>query len=357
MPQVPAAAVPRVPGGVAAGAAGAGRSGRCGGRAGRRARRGSRVRVRVRVHSTPRAPSRRRPSPRWQPGQGQRRQRVRDVSAPQGRQRPPEQAQPAATARHREHGEARDAARRFRSSVWQARLPEQLQAPPPPALLLSQQHQPRQHLRPHLRQMPPWRRWPEPRTEPPPVPELLPLAAKVHRPARAAGRGEAAAPPRRLESPPGPARTAPHPAPFPGQQPGRRGGGAGEGAAAAADSTPETDVDRSAASAPLLPLLPLLPWQCVRAPGLLEARVRHLRRAAGPAGWTETELPSLLLPGLKCANELGNNLEDVADHTVVRDLEDRRVPVLVDGDDHLRGLHAGPVLDRAGNAQRDIQLW
>ena len=266
------------------------------------------------------------------------------LPAPRGRQRPPEQAQAAATARHRGHGEARDAARWFPSSVWRARLPEQLQAPPPPALLLSQQHQPRQHLRPHLRQMPPRRRWPEPRTEPPPVPEPLPPAAKVRRPARAAGRGEAAAPPRRPESPSGPARTAPHPVPFPGQQPGRR-------ARRPRPIPPrkQTPTDR--------PLLPLLPWQCGRAPGLLEARVRHLRRAAGPAGWTETELPSLLLPGLKCANELGNNLEDVADHTVVRDLEDRRVPVLVDGDDHLRGLHAGPVLDRAGNAQRDIQLW
>src|SRR5574341_1880141 len=45
--------------------------------------------------------------------------------------------------------------------------------------------------------------------------------------------------------------------------------------------------------------------------------------------------------------ELGQHLEKITDHPVVRDLEDRRVLVLVDGDDDLRGPHPREVLDRA----------
>src|SRR6478672_3737820 len=53
---------------------------------------------------------------------------------------------------------------------------------------------------------------------------------------------------------------------------------------------------------------------------------------------------------------LRDDLEQVADDAVVRQLEDRRLVVLVDRDDRLGRLHAGPVLDRAGDAERDVQL-
>src|SRR5690349_4482209 len=56
------------------------------------------------------------------------------------------------------------------------------------------------------------------------------------------------------------------------------------------------------------------------------------------------------------ARERGNDLEDVADDAVVGDLEDRRLLVLVDGDDRLRRAHAGEVLNGAGDADRDVQL-
>jgi hypothetical protein len=141
------------------------------------------------------------------------------------------------------------------------------------------------------------------------MPEPVPLAAKVRRPARAEGHGEAAATLRRPRPPQRPERSP-----------------------------------------------PLLLSERVRAPRPLAAKVRRPARGAGPAGYSVTELPSLLLPSLKCADQLGHHLEDVAHHAEVGDLEDRRVPILVDGDDRLRGLHAGPVLNRAGNAQRDIQL-
>ena len=57
----------------------------------------------------------------------------------------------------------------------------------------------------------------EPRKEP--IPKPRPLAAKARRPARAAGHGEAAAPPRRLRSLQGPERTMPHPVPLPASFP------------------------------------------------------------------------------------------------------------------------------------------
>ena len=46
----------------------------------------------------------------------------------------------------------------------------------------------------------------------------------------------------------------------------------------------------------------------------------------------------------------------VAHDAVVGELEDRRLGILVDRDDRLGGLHAGPVLDGPGDARRDVQL-
>src|SRR5712691_7891887 len=54
--------------------------------------------------------------------------------------------------------------------------------------------------------------------------------------------------------------------------------------------------------------------------------------------------------------ELRQDLEQIADDAVIGDLEDRRLVVLVDRDDDLGILHPGEVLDRARNADRDIEL-
>src|SRR5246127_6027170 len=62
------------------------------------------------------------------------------------------------------------------------------------------------------------------------------------------------------------------------------------------------------------------------------------------------------LAGLDRIGELGSDLEQVAHHAVVGDFEDGRLFILVDRDDGLRGLHARAVLDRAGDAQRDVEL-
>src|SRR5437763_9656378 len=73
-----------------------------------------------------------------------------------------------------------------------------------------------------------------------------------------------------------------------------------------------------------------------------------------PAGSAGSALYVVLrLHGL---DDRRHDLEQVADDAVVGDLEDRRVGILVDGDDRARALHADEMLDRAGDAEREIQL-
>src|SRR5258705_6058421 len=62
------------------------------------------------------------------------------------------------------------------------------------------------------------------------------------------------------------------------------------------------------------------------------------------------------LAGLDRLGQLRRDLEQVTDDAQVGNLEDRRLFVLVHRDDRLRRLHAGAVLDRTGDAQRDVQL-
>src|SRR2546422_5146603 len=51
-----------------------------------------------------------------------------------------------------------------------------------------------------------------------------------------------------------------------------------------------------------------------------------------------------------------DHLEEVGHDAVIGDLEDRRLRVLVDGDDDLRGAHAGQVLDGARDAEAEVEL-
>ena len=55
-------------------------------------------------------------------------------------------------------------------------------------------------------------------------------------------------------------------------------------------------------------------------------------------------------------DQLRHDLEQIAHNAVVGNAKDRCAFVLVDGNDALRILHTSGVLDRAGNAQRDIDL-
>src|SRR5690606_35980122 len=71
-------------------------------------------------------------------------------------------------------------------------------------------------------------------------------------------------------------------------------------------------------------------------------------RPVAPA-WSAAALADLL-------DRLRDHLEQITDDAEVGDLEDRRLRVLVDRHDDPRGLHTGPVLDRAGDPQRDVQL-
>src|SRR5205085_8323508 len=62
-----------------------------------------------------------------------------------------------------------------------------------------------------------------------------------------------------------------------------------------------------------------------------------------------------LLP-LQRLQQRGDHLVHVADDAEVGDAEDRRLRVLVDGDDVLAALHADHVLRRAGDAAGDVQV-
>src|SRR5207248_4782288 len=62
------------------------------------------------------------------------------------------------------------------------------------------------------------------------------------------------------------------------------------------------------------------------------------------------------LAGVDELGQLRDDLVHVADDAEVAELEDRRVRVLVDRDDRVRALHADLVLDRAGDAERDVEL-
>ena len=50
------------------------------------------------------------------------------------------------------------------------------------------------------------------------------------------------------------------------------------------------------------------------------------------------------------------NLEEVTDEAISGHLEDRRLFVLVDRDDHLRVLHAGSMLNGPGDPDRDVEI-
>src|SRR5436305_945551 len=65
---------------------------------------------------------------------------------------------------------------------------------------------------------------------------------------------------------------------------------------------------------------------------------------------------SAALLGFDRLSQLGDDFVQVADNAEVRELEDRRVRVLVDREDVLRVLHPDLVLDRPGNASGEVQL-
>src|SRR4030095_16184485 len=59
---------------------------------------------------------------------------------------------------------------------------------------------------------------------------------------------------------------------------------------------------------------------------------------------------------LELFRELGHDLEEVGDDPEVGDLEDRRLRIFVHGHDDLRGAHPGQVLDRARDAEAQVEL-
>src|SRR6478735_11881603 len=77
----------------------------------------------------------------------------------------------------------------------------------------------------------------------------------------------------------------------------------------------------------------------------------------GPAAsWCVGGAGASALAGLDRLRGLRQHGEEVSDDAEVDELEDRGLVVLVDRDDRLGRLHAGAVLDRTGDAARDVEL-
>src|SRR5215475_1706676 len=65
---------------------------------------------------------------------------------------------------------------------------------------------------------------------------------------------------------------------------------------------------------------------------------------------------SAALLGFDRLGQFGDDFVQIAHHAEVRELEDRSIRILVDREDVLRVLHSDLVLDRAGDARREVQL-
>ena len=96
---------------------------------------------------------------------------------------------------------------------------------------------------------------------------------------------------------------------------------------------------------------------------LLELCRDGSRQTAGRAAadYQDVELENLAWRArmtrlLQRRDQCGHDLEQIADDAVVGDLEDRGIGILVDRHNRFRALHADDVLDRAGNAERNIEL-
>src|SRR6185295_16157454 len=71
---------------------------------------------------------------------------------------------------------------------------------------------------------------------------------------------------------------------------------------------------------------------------------------------TATDVSLSLALFAQFLRQLRQGLIEVGNQAVVGDLEDRRLLVLVDRHDHLGVLHAGEMLDRTRNADRDVEV-
>src|SRR4051812_35280660 len=104
-----------------------------------------------------------------------------------------------------------------------------------------------------------------------------------------------------------------------------------------------------------LPICPAPTTPIFRSPGAapVSGRSRASRSLSRSAIRSDISAAARLA---KLFFELRQDLEQIADKAVIRDLENGRFLVLVDGDDDLGILHARQVLDRAGNPDGDIQI-
>src|SRR5205823_14577313 len=87
------------------------------------------------------------------------------------------------------------------------------------------------------------------------------------------------------------------------------------------------------------------------------SRSASSRRAEGREEICRLRVGTASAPRAQYLGEPWHDLMKVADDPEVRELEDRCGPVAVDHHDDVGALHADLVLDRAGDATADEELW
>src|SRR5439155_15523813 len=82
---------------------------------------------------------------------------------------------------------------------------------------------------------------------------------------------------------------------------------------------------------------------------------RTSRTQRSPSLWPLRAFVSL--SRFQSIDERRHDLEQIADDAVVRNLEDRRVGILVDGNDRVGAFHTDQMLNGAGDSEREVELW
>src|SRR4051812_28193150 len=123
-------------------------------------------------------------------------------------------------------------------------------------------------------------------------------------------------------------------------------------------SSPSSCSSRLAVASPAVPPPTIATPTSMRSSSASSSRLTNSPTGSTGGGNSRgaTAIRSAALLRLDGLGELGQDLVQVADDAQVAELEDRGVRVLVDRHDVLRGLHADLVLDRAGDAGRQVEL-
>src|SRR6185369_16691280 len=77
---------------------------------------------------------------------------------------------------------------------------------------------------------------------------------------------------------------------------------------------------------------------------------------SNPSNPWSIPLRSFILDSVYFGSQRRNNVEEIAHDSIIRDVEDRHLAVLVDGDNRLRVLHPDDMLNRSRDTNGQVQF-